>query len=63
MNHLEKQKIKEHLDQVAKILYENTQIEQLNDFENVELAVRKHIIETVAPTIGNFFLIKQEERQ
>ena len=31
MNHLEKQKIKEHLNQVAKILYENTQIEQLND--------------------------------
>lgn len=51
----EKQKVQEHLREVAQILYDNTPIEQQQDFESVELSVRKHLIETVAPEISDFF--------
>lgn len=64
----EKRIIQQNLEEVAQILYNNTPDSQLQDFENVELSVREHLMETVAPTIGTFFLTKQvgipqEERE
>lgn len=56
----EKRIIQQNLEEVAQILYNNTPDSQLQDFENVELSVREHLMETVAPTIGTFFLTKQE---
>ncbi len=53
--------IKEHLRQVAEILYKNTPSAELTRFETIELTIREHIIETVGPEIGNFFTNQQEE--
>lgn len=51
----EKQKVPEHLREVAKILQKNTPVEQQQDFESLELSVREHLLETVAPEISDFF--------
>ena len=60
--------VKDKLREVAEILYKNTSLEALETFETVELSVREHLLGTVAPEVGNFFLvqqaeIKQEERE
>ena len=46
---------------VAEILYHNTSSEELSTFETIELSVREHLLGKVAPKIGEFFSIKQEE--
>jgi hypothetical protein len=55
--------IDKNLAEVAAILYKYTSAEELNDFEQVELSVRKQLWEKVAPLIGNFFLTQQEGRK
>ena len=35
--------------------------EKLSTFETVELSVREHLLETVAPEVGNFFFNQREE--
>ena len=50
----EQQKIKINLQEIAAIFYKNTPVEKLQDFESVELSVREHLIETVAPEIKLF---------
>lgn len=57
----EKSVVKEKLREIAEILYQDTSLEELKTFETIELSVRKHLLETVAPEIGNFFMIQQEE--
>jgi hypothetical protein len=57
----EKAIIKEKLTEVAEILYQNTPNEAMGTFEAVELSVRKHLLETISPEIGNFFSTQQEE--
>ena len=52
----EHQKLKYHLKEVSKLLYADTPSEQLEDFESIELAVREHLLLTVGPEIGGFFL-------
>lgn len=47
------------LRQVSEILYRNTPAAELKTFETIELSVREHLLETVAPEIGNFFVIQQ----
>ena len=54
--------VKEKLREVAEILYNNTPSEELSTFETVELSVRGHLLDTVAPEVGNFFSTQQEER-
>ncbi len=58
MNLANEQKLKYHLREVAKILKEETPNEQLQNFEPLELATRKHILETVGPEIGPFFFLQ-----
>jgi hypothetical protein len=58
----EQQKIKINLQEIAAIFYKNTPAEKLQDFESVELSVREHLIETVAPEISSFFLTRQVEK-
>lgn len=53
--------VKDKLREVAEILYRNTSPEALETFETVELSVREHLLGTVAPEVGNFFLVKQAE--
>jgi len=58
----EQQKIKINLQEIAAIFYKNTPVEKLQDFESVELSVREHLIETVAPEISGFFLTRRVEK-
>lgn len=51
----EQQKIKINLQEIAEILDKNTPVDNLQSFESVELSVREHLIETVAPEISVFF--------
>ena len=53
--------IKENLRQVAEILYKNTSSVELTSFETIELSIREHLQEIVAPEISNFFITQQEE--
>lgn len=59
----ERSVVKEKLREIAEILYQDTSSEKLKTFEAVELSVRKHLFETVAPEIGNFFTMQQEEAE
>ena len=59
----EKSVVKEKLREIAQILYQDTSSEELETFETIELSVRKHLLETVAPEIGNFFITRQGERE
>jgi Trp operon repressor len=54
--------VQQKLREVASILYRNTPSQELETFETVELSVREHLLETVAPKIGEFFLAQQEEQ-
>jgi hypothetical protein len=58
MTPAKEQKLKYHLREVAKLLKEETPNEQLQSFEQIELAARKHILETVGPEIGTFFFLQ-----
>lgn len=53
--------VKDRLREVAEILYRNTSSEALKTFETIELSVREHLLETVAPELGNFLFTPQEE--
>ena len=50
------------LKEVAEILYNNTPDGELKTFETIELSVTEHLLETVAPKIGKFFSIQQQEQ-
>ena len=50
--------VQEKLREVAEILYKNTPSESLETFETVELSVREHLLETVAPEVGHFVLVR-----
>lgn len=54
----ENQEIKEHLKAVARILYQNTSTDELNQFEDIETTLREEIQEVVAPEIAQFFFQK-----
>jgi hypothetical protein len=59
----EKQKLNEHLKGISEILVNNTPKENLKDFESIELAIRDHMLSSVSPTIGSFFLKQRQERR
>ena len=54
--------LQEHLDAIAEILYEETEPEQLENLEKIEVAVRDKIVSHVSPVIG-FFLSKKQQEQ
>lgn len=54
--------VDQKLKEVAEILYNNTPDGELTTFETIELSVREHLLKTVAPRIGEFFLIQQQEQ-
>jgi hypothetical protein len=59
----ERQEIEAHLNAVAKILYKNTNPEQLKDFESIELVAREHLLTEIAPKLGEFFSIQASHSQ
>ena len=52
------QALQEHLDAIGKIIYEETEPNQLQDLETIEKTVRDKIQSHVSPTIGSFFIKK-----
>ena len=63
MNREEQEQLQHHLKEAAKILFENTPSEQVQDFDSIEMTVRKHILDTVAPDIASFFLQNRQGRR
>lgn len=59
----EKEKaLKEHIQAIAKILYEETSPEQLRNLETIEATVHHQVREYVSPEIGIFLSKKQQEQ-
>ena len=58
----EKKKLNEHIKGIAEILVNNTPKESLNDLESIELAVREHMLSSISPVIGNFFVQQLQEQ-
>jgi hypothetical protein len=51
----EKALLNYHLTESARILYKSTEEENLENFEKIEIVLREQLLETVGPTIGEFF--------
>lgn len=56
------EKLNNHIEAIAKILYEETNSEDLVSLERIEEIVRKKTLEYVTPQIG-FFLSKKLQGQ
>ena len=55
----DKQKeLKEHVEAIAKILYEETEPKDLGSLAKIEETIREHTLEHITPQIG-FFLSKE----
>lgn len=58
----EQASVNQKLTEVADILYSNTPDGELETFETIELSVKDHLLKTVAPKIGKFFSVQQQEQ-
>ena len=56
MNTEDRDKLQYHLQEAAKILFNNTPSEEVKDFDSIEMTLRKHVLDTVEPKISQFFL-------
>ena len=63
MNPEDSQRLEACLQEVAQILYRNTQTEELTSFENLEKAVRTKMLEEVSPKIAVFLSNKSQGRK
>ena len=57
------EKLQEHAKEIAKILYSETNPEEVKTLEGIEKTVRKQLLEYVNPEIGNFLSAKQVRQQ
>jgi hypothetical protein len=62
MNPEQQQVLDEHIQEIAKILHEDTPPEELKSLAGIEQAVRNQVQKHIAPKIG-FFLLKQRREQ
>jgi hypothetical protein len=58
----EEQAVKAHADAIATILYRNTDPETLNTLEDIEQAVRTHMLKHVSPHVGTFLSEKRRKQ-
>lgn len=56
------QELKEHVEAIAKILYEQTEAKELASLAKIEETVRNQTLEHITPRIG-FFLSKKLQEQ
>ncbi len=63
MNPEDSQRLEACLQEVAQILYRNTQTEELTSFESLEKAVRTKMLEEVSPKIAVFLSNKSQGRK
>jgi hypothetical protein len=54
-------KLQEHLQAIAKILYQEAQIEELESLAGIEKTIRAQTLEYITPELGIFFSNKQQE--
>lgn len=59
----QEQALQEHIQGIAKILYENTPAAQLKTLGGIEQAVRQQMQNHVLPEVGVFLSKRQRERQ
>ncbi|NJO20316.1 MAG: hypothetical protein HC838_10105 [Spirulinaceae cyanobacterium RM2_2_10] len=62
MDSAKERKLKYYLKEAAKLLKADTPESELQDFESIELAARKHIVETVGPEIGAVFFQPEQKK-
>jgi hypothetical protein len=58
----ETRELHKHLEAAAAILFKNTPLNQLQDFESLELALRDQLTAHVHPTFGHFFYAAAPKR-
>jgi hypothetical protein len=68
LNDADKEELKEHLKAIAKILHQNTPLDKLKTFEEIETTLRERIQEEITPEIAQFFFqksakLKQEDQE
>lgn len=63
MNPSEQEKLQYHLHCAAKILFENPPSEKVQDFDTIEMTVREHVFDRVAPELASFFLQHRQGRR
>ncbi|ELR96431.1 hypothetical protein [Gloeocapsa sp. PCC 73106] len=55
----EREKMKEHLRAIAKIIYQHTPSDKLKTFEEIETTLREEIQAEITPEIAHFFFRSQ----
>ena len=58
MNSQKQERLQACLQEVAQILYEESDPKTIEDMEGIEKTVRAHLLEQVGPQIGNFLSSK-----
>ena len=54
-------KLQKHLQAVAKILYQEADVTELESLVGIENTIRAQALEYITPELGVFFLEKQQE--
>ena len=55
LNDADREKLKDHLKAIAKIIHQNTPLDKVKTFEDIEIVLREQIQEEIAPEIAQFF--------
>ncbi len=50
-----------HIIELAYLMHKYTEPDKLKDFESIEVELRNQLQSVVAPTIGEFFCLKEEK--
>ena len=56
-------KLQQHLQAVAKILYQEAEVKELESLAGIEKIIRAQTLEYITPELGVFFSEKQQEQQ
>ncbi len=59
----ESQRLEACLQEAAEILYRNTPVEQMTNFESLERSIRTQMLEQVSPKIAFFLSSKLQEHK
>jgi hypothetical protein len=59
----QEQALKEHLQAIAQILYDDSDLEAMKTLEGIEMTVRQQIQTHVSPELGSFLSERLQERK
>ncbi len=59
----QEQSLKEHLQAIAKILYDESNPATMQTVEGIEMTLRQHIQTHVSPELGNFLSKRLQEHK